>query len=198
MSIEHKLKLKILDCIKSSSNEDEVESIRQLAREAGVDHVLIASALLKILTQDQNIENSKEEEFSQSDNSESAKTQEILISDEPKMIRYRVEVGRRHSVSKDEIKNALVEESGVDVKMIGSIEMHQHFTFVELPDGMPPDIYHHLKSVEINHHKLYIKQANSHARNKKRFNAKRRSGKRRSPQNRNQSRVAESANKIAQ
>ncbi|PKM10405.1 MAG: hypothetical protein CVV13_13170 [Gammaproteobacteria bacterium HGW-Gammaproteobacteria-3] len=77
---------------------------------------------------------------------------------QPEMIRYRLEIGRKHSVSKEEIKETLVQEAGVDKNMIGLFEMRHHFTLIELPEGMPSDIFFHLKTVEIKNHKLHIKR----------------------------------------
>lgn len=63
---------------------------------------------------------------------------------EIKMLRYRLEVGRRHRVSVDEIRALLVDESGVEEKMIGPVDIRGNYTLITLPEGMPADIYQHL------------------------------------------------------
>lgn len=75
-----------------------------------------------------------------------------------KNIRYRLEVGRKHQVTVDEIKRVLVAESGVDSNLIGRVDIRNDFTLIELPDGMPDDIYQLLTGVEINQQKLNIKR----------------------------------------
>jgi hypothetical protein len=60
----------------------------------------------------------------------------------------------------------LVEESGVDKNNINNVNIQNLYTLIELPDEMPPDIFQHLKSVEINQHKLDIRRVK--VRNKKR------------------------------
>lgn len=76
----------------------------------------------------------------------------------PKMIRYRIDVGLKHNIDVDEIKTVFVKEAGVDKKMIGAVDIRHHYTLIELPEGMPPDIYHLLASVNIAQQKLNIKR----------------------------------------
>jgi hypothetical protein len=73
-----------------------------------------------------------------------------------RMVRYRLDVGRTHLVTAEEIRKVLVEESGVDKKNINRVDIHGLYTIIELPAGMPPDIFQHLKAVEINQQKLNI------------------------------------------
>lgn len=75
-----------------------------------------------------------------------------------KMARYRLDVGRQHQVTVEALKKVLVEESGVDKNNITYVDIQDFYTLIELPDEMPPDIFLHLKTVEINHHKLDIRR----------------------------------------
>ena len=75
-----------------------------------------------------------------------------------KSVRYRLDVGRKHLVSLDEIKNVLIEVSGVDRKRIGRLDIRNYYTLVDLPDGMPADIFQLLAETEINQQKLNIKR----------------------------------------
>lgn len=75
-----------------------------------------------------------------------------------KMVRYRLDVGRLHQVTVEELKQVLVDESGVDQNNITHVDIQDSYTVVELPDEMPPDIFQHLKTVEINHQKLGIRR----------------------------------------
>ena len=89
-----------------------------------------------------------------------------------RLVRYRLDLGNQHKVSLDEIKSVLVEESGVDIKNITNARILDSFTLIDLPDEMPQEIFHHLKSVEINGQKLDIRRVK--ARNKKRGNRRHR------------------------
>ena len=75
-----------------------------------------------------------------------------------KMARYRLDVGRQHQVTNEVLKKVLIEESGVDKNNIMNIDIQDSYTWIELPDDMPQDIFQHLKSVEINSQKLDIKR----------------------------------------
>lgn len=96
-----------------------------------------------------------------------------------KMVRYRLSVGSKHQVSVEALKKVLIEESGVDKNNIKIINIQNDYTLVELPDEMPQDIFLHLKTVEINHHKLDIKRVK--IRTKKRGSNYNRRGRSRTP-----------------
>jgi hypothetical protein len=85
-----------------------------------------------------------------------------------RLVRYRLDVGYQHKVTLDEIKSVLVEESGVDIKNIANLRMQDCYTLIDLPDEMPQEMFHHLKTVEINEQKLDIRRVKP--RNKKRGN----------------------------
>ena len=72
------------------------------------------------------------------------------------MERYRLEVGRQHDVSPREIVGAIANEAGLDGKMIGRVEILEDHSLVELPAGMPKDIFQHLRRVYIRGRKLDI------------------------------------------
>jgi len=88
-----------------------------------------------------------------------------------KFVRYRLDVGQKHSVSIDAIKVILVEVSGVDKKRIGRIDIRNYYSLVDLPEGMPADIFQLLAEEEINQRQLKIKrvkyQPRFYRRNKK-------------------------------
>lgn len=89
-----------------------------------------------------------------------------------RMVRYRLDIGLRHNATLDMIKNVLVEESGVDIKNIANVHIQDSYTLIELPDEMPQQIFHDLKTVEINGQRLDIRRVK--ARNKRRGNRKHR------------------------
>lgn len=76
----------------------------------------------------------------------------------PKMVRYRIDVGQKHNTTLDEIKTIFIEEAGVDRKMIGEVDIRHHYSLIELPEGMPADIYQLLTGVAIHEQKLNIKR----------------------------------------
>ena len=63
--------------------------------------------------------------------------------------RYRIEVGHVYGVKPGNIVGAIANESGLDGEHIGSIEIEAEYSLVDLPKGMPKDIFTDLKKVQI-------------------------------------------------
>ena len=63
--------------------------------------------------------------------------------------RYRLDVGNVHGVKPGNIVGAIANEAGLDGELIGSIEINEEFSLVDLPAGMPKDIYQDLKKVRV-------------------------------------------------
>lgn len=92
-----------------------------------------------------------------------------------KLVRYRLDLGSQHKLNLAELKKVIVEESGVDINNIFNVRIQDSYTLVDLPDEMPQEIFHHLKTVEINGHKLDIRRVK--ARNKKQNNRRRKANR---------------------
>ena len=63
--------------------------------------------------------------------------------------RYRIEVGHLHGVKPGNIVGAIANESGLDGEHIGSIEIEAEYSLVDLPAGMPKDVFQDLKKTRI-------------------------------------------------
>jgi ATP-dependent RNA helicase DeaD len=63
------------------------------------------------------------------------------------MERYRLEVGHDHEVKPGNIVGAIANEAGVDANNIGHIDIYSAYSTVDLPAGMPRDIFRALKKV---------------------------------------------------
>ena len=61
--------------------------------------------------------------------------------------RFRIEVGHEHEVQPANIVGAIANEAGLDAEHIGHIDIHTEFSFIDLPMGMPRDIFRDLKKV---------------------------------------------------
>ncbi len=77
------------------------------------------------------------------------------------MVRYRLEVGRNNEVGPGDIVGAIANEAGIDSKHIGQIKLFDEFATVDLPDGMPKEIFHQLRGVFVRGKKLNISVATS-------------------------------------
>ncbi|WP_444945576.1 DEAD/DEAH box helicase [Microbulbifer sp. VTAC004] len=63
--------------------------------------------------------------------------------------RYRIEIGREHGVRPGSIVGAIANEVELDSSYIGRIEIYPDFTTVDLPEGMPKEVFQHLKKVRV-------------------------------------------------
>lgn len=70
-----------------------------------------------------------------------------VLPPEPGMERFRIEVGHDHAVMPGNIVGAIANEAGLDSKAIGRITIFDDHSTVDLPAGMPDDIFRQLKHV---------------------------------------------------
>ncbi len=77
------------------------------------------------------------------------------------MTPFRLEVGIKHNATPSNIVGAIANEAGLEAKYIGRIEMFDDHTMIELPDGMPDDIFRHLGKVWVGGQQLRISHADS-------------------------------------
>lgn len=148
------------------STEDllaERNSINRVTAEMGIDSLACASALLYLLQTGKGIIAPEEQKI------DIAVLPPVTNQLNIKMVRYRLDLGSKHQLTLDTLKQVLIEESGVDKNNINNVNIQDLYTLVNLPDEMPLDIFQHLKTVEINQQKLDIRRVKAR-NNKKRGN----------------------------
>ncbi len=72
------------------------------------------------------------------------------------MERYRIEVGHNHNVKPGNIVGAIANEAGIESKHIGRISIHDEYSLLDLPEGMPKDIFNDLKKVWVSGQQLRL------------------------------------------
>jgi len=75
--------------------------------------------------------------------------------------RYRIEVGHTHDVQPGNIVGAIANEAGLDGKHIGHIKIHDDFSYVDLPEGMPKEVFQGLVKVRVAGQALKITRASA-------------------------------------
>ncbi len=65
------------------------------------------------------------------------------------MLCYRLEVGREHGVEPKHIVGAIANEAGIESRYMGRIQLFDTHSTIELPEGMPKDLFNHLKKVRV-------------------------------------------------
>jgi len=74
---------------------------------------------------------------------------------------FRIEVGRAHGVQPGNIVGAIANEAGLDSRDIGHIDIREDHSFVDLPAGMPQDIFENLQAIRIRGTELRISRADA-------------------------------------
>jgi ATP-dependent RNA helicase DeaD len=69
---------------------------------------------------------------------------------------YRLEVGKDHGARPGDIVGAIANEISLDSSYIGAINLHEKHSFVQLPKGIPADLFKQLKGVRVRRQPLAI------------------------------------------
>ncbi len=73
--------------------------------------------------------------------------------------RYRVAVGYKDRVKPGNLVGAIANEAGIQGKMIGRIQIFESHSLVDLPKGMPDQVFKHLKKLKVMNRELQIQKA---------------------------------------
>ena len=79
------------------------------------------------------------------------------------MERFRIEVGAEHGVQTANIVGAIANEAGLEGKYIERVTIHETHSTVDLPEGMPRDIFKALKKTWVSGQQLKIHKDESAA-----------------------------------
>ncbi|MFY8150365.1 MAG: DEAD/DEAH box helicase [Prochlorococcaceae cyanobacterium] len=72
------------------------------------------------------------------------------------MDRFRIEVGWRDRVKPGNIVGAIANEAGIAGRMIGRIQIFDAHSTVDLPKGMPPNVFENLRRLRVMNRELQI------------------------------------------
>ncbi len=77
------------------------------------------------------------------------------------MERFRVEVGHRDRVKPGNLVGAIANEAGIKGRMIGRIQIFESYSFIDLPKGMPENIFNDLKKLRVMKRELQINRTSN-------------------------------------
>jgi ATP-dependent RNA helicase DeaD len=72
---------------------------------------------------------------------------------------FRLEVGLTHGAKPGNIVGAIANEAGIEGRLIGRIRLYDEYSTVDLPEGMPADIFNGLKKTRVAGRPLQISRA---------------------------------------
>jgi ATP-dependent RNA helicase DeaD len=165
-----KFKQRITDAIAAEDLEFYIGLVGQYCLEHNVSELEAAAALARLLQGDEPFLLSAKQERERSDRRDEREPRRDsfrddnrrerepreprrqskggLYSDEKKET-YRIEVGNMHDVKPGNIAGAIINEIGLDPEAVGKIVINEQYSTVELPAGMPNDVFQELKKVRV-------------------------------------------------
>ena len=75
------------------------------------------------------------------------------------MRRYTIDVGRTHGVMPKDIVGAIANEGGIGARQIGAIKLFDTYSTVELPNGLPDEVFQLLKKTWVRGQRLNLQPA---------------------------------------
>jgi len=160
-----KFKQRITDTLANEELGMFSQLIEQYQQEHNVPAVEVAAALAQLLQGDTPflLQNKPQRKTDNSWNKEERKphkkherTSRKEAPPEEGMTRYRIEVGHNHKVKPGNIVGAIANEAGIDSQHIGRINIHDDYSLIDLPEGMPKAIFNDLKKVWVSGQQLKI------------------------------------------
>ena len=112
----------------------------------------------------------------------------ILTKPDRDMERYRLEVGSKHEVKAGNIVGAIANESGLDSSYIRKVTIYDTYSTVDLPTGMPKDIFRVLKKTWVAGRQLNITHVAGSSEKNDSNKGKKRKSKNKSGQRKNHNR----------
>ncbi len=91
-----------------------------------------------------------------SENNKSKPVKQLRDHPDINMVRYRIKVGSIHGASPGDIVGAMANEAGIEGEFIGNIDIRDDHSTVDLPEGMPKEIFQHLKRVRVRQQAMEI------------------------------------------
>jgi ATP-dependent RNA helicase DeaD len=80
---------------------------------------------------------------------------------EPGMVRLFINIGRNQNIKPGDIVGGIAGETGIPGKLIGSIDIYDKYTFVEVPREYASDVIKVMKDNQIKGKRINIEPANS-------------------------------------
>lgn len=149
-----KLNKRLQNILKQTNIEPQRAIIRKISADLNIDLLDFAAALLCI-SQPHLIQNTHQPGPQKSI---------AALPTNNRNVRYRLDVGSCHNIEPEELLAVIIEESGVDKNRITRLDMRDSYTLVDLPDGMPADIFQLLSEANVGECKLNIKRVKPNRR----------------------------------
>ncbi len=168
-----RFKASILEVLTTRPAPIFAQLVKELCDESGESPAAVAAAMAELLQKDRPLdapaaaankrrastEDSRPAERDRKRDGETpreGKSRRNESRDNVPMETYRIEVGHAHEVTPGNIVGAIANEIDIDSQYIGAINIFDQFSTVELPSGMPAEIFQHLRRVRVRSRQLNL------------------------------------------
>lgn len=157
----NRFKQQITDTLANEELEFYTTIIEQYESEHDVPAIEVAAALAKLVQGDEPLllkkpAKTKERSGRDRERDRGSVKRKGGAALQGSMQRYRIEVGKDHGAKPGNIVGAIANEAGLNGKEIGQIDMHADFSIVDLPKGMPAEVFQGLQATRVAGQKLNI------------------------------------------
>lgn len=76
------------------------------------------------------------------------------------MVRFFINIGKKHKARPGDILGAIAGESGIPGKLVGTIDMYDSYTFVEVPEDRAAEVFKAMKDTKIKGKTISMEPAN--------------------------------------
>ncbi len=146
---QDKLKKRLYHVLKQENLEAQRTIIQSISSELDVTPLDFAAALLYV---------SQPHLFQPLQDQDDSKKTLPVKSPNFRNVRYHLSVGSQHKITPEQLLEVMIAESGVERKRITRLDMRDSYTLIDLPDGMPADIFQILNETMIGEHMLKIRR----------------------------------------
>lgn len=177
------LKASVTEAMDHSSNPLFQQVVSDLITEQEASPEAVAAALLYLVQKDRPLEPPaekparKERDFGDREKNKKDKgKRKDRDNNDAQMEAYKLHVGHEDDVSPREIVGAIANEADISSQYIGKIRIFDNYTLVDLPKGMPKDVFQTLKKTRIKQKALQIERwekSSTKRDNKPKFKKKR-------------------------
>lgn len=173
-----RFKQTITDTLAHGDFEFFSQLVTELHQETAAEVIDIAAALAKLYQGDQPLiikekavsnENFREKGTDRNrdrNNKEGDRKKSKRSDSDADMESYRIEVGHNDKVTPSNIVGAIANEAGIESRYIGQIKISDDHSIVDLPSGMPKELFNALKEVWVCQKKLNISLASQENKSK--------------------------------
>ena len=152
-------KEKIAETIEKGELDEMKEVLSSCSRELGVSDKEIAAALGKIFIGKSNflLQETKNETRPKAGavgNRSSASVSKRRKAKPPEHEVFRLELGERHKLKREKIESLIAEIAGLELEHLGKMQVKDSHSLIELPFGMPKDVFKDLNRAWIDGHQL--------------------------------------------